>query len=220
MSFELIEYSIVVTANDYNPTILNPDFLRINKIVREEDWGWSLAGPAITTPPFATVQYDSGISIVVETNTLLVVDKKVAGGVIDSKVSEIVSGYIKHLPHVRYGAVGINFKSLVRLDSAVDYVKRNFLNVVPWERGGYVLDEADLKLKFKLKDSRLTLTIDNAIATDGSSGQQSKLLLASSNFHHPCVGYPASDQVLQFLTNVDSCKIDFDAILKGAFEND
>jgi hypothetical protein len=37
MTQKLLQFSIVVLATDHNPTILNPGFLRLQKIV-PEDW--------------------------------------------------------------------------------------------------------------------------------------------------------------------------------------
>lgn len=64
-----LEFSVVVVANDHNPTILNPDFLERQQIV-PQTWGWKVADPAITTPPFAMVVYDSGVTVSVEPNKL------------------------------------------------------------------------------------------------------------------------------------------------------
>ena len=121
MSRKLLQFSIVVLATDHNPTILNPDFLRLQEIV-PADWGWDLASPPITTPPFATVQYESGVSISVESNKLQVADNKITEPT-ESKIIAMVKRYVAVIPHVRYTAVGINFRSAVELDDANAYLK-------------------------------------------------------------------------------------------------
>src|SRR5713101_6330983 len=73
MKTHLILFSVVIVGGDHNPTILNPDFLTIREIVPKE-WGWEVADPAITTPPFAIVRYTNGTSITVERNKLQVAD--------------------------------------------------------------------------------------------------------------------------------------------------
>ncbi len=99
MSIVPLEFSVVVVGQDCNPTILNPDFLKHRGIVPEE-WGWQLAGAPITTPPFATVSYDSGLTIKVEMTRFQVTDQLFADGVEKSKAIAVASKYIKVLPHV------------------------------------------------------------------------------------------------------------------------
>ena len=77
MNISHFEFSVVVVANDHNPSILNPDFLERQGIV-QEGWGWTVMGSAITTPPFATVSYDSGVTVSVESNRLQVTDTSAA----------------------------------------------------------------------------------------------------------------------------------------------
>ena len=92
MDIELIQFSIVLVANDHNPSLINPDFLERTGII-DKEWGWKPKGDLITTPPFATVPYDSGVTITVETNKLQVVDQS---GAIPtrSRASSIIIKYI------------------------------------------------------------------------------------------------------------------------------
>jgi len=56
----LTELGIVIVAQNHNPTILNPDFLKRNKIVPEN---WELACPPICLPPVARVSFTKGVNI-------------------------------------------------------------------------------------------------------------------------------------------------------------
>lgn len=68
--FNPISFSVVVIANDHNPTILNPDFLRTNNIIPSD----YAVKNTVTTPPFSTVEYENGITISVEIDKLQVIN--------------------------------------------------------------------------------------------------------------------------------------------------
>jgi hypothetical protein len=44
----LIQFSVVISGETHNPTILNPDFLAVRNIVPSE-WGWDTS-QVVTTP--------------------------------------------------------------------------------------------------------------------------------------------------------------------------
>ena len=125
MDIELVQFSIVLVANDHNPSLINPDFLEREGII-DEKWGWERAGDPITTPPFATVPYEGGVTVTVEPSKLQVVDRgsKVPT---QSHVGDIVNRYVQVLPHVPYRAVGINFNGAVKMPDPGAYLKKHFL---------------------------------------------------------------------------------------------
>lgn len=66
-----IEFSIVVVAENHNPSLLNRDFLWNNDIVPEE-WDWEvLDEQSFSTVQASSVRYDSDVSITVHQNKLI-----------------------------------------------------------------------------------------------------------------------------------------------------
>ena len=59
--FVFSELTIVIVAENHNPTILNPDFLKFNDIVPKE---WDMGQPPLCTPPISQVEYKNGIKII------------------------------------------------------------------------------------------------------------------------------------------------------------
>src|SRR4030067_789379 len=104
MKADLMQFSVVIAGNVHNPSLLNPDFLTVRRIV-PEDWGWKILEPVIVTPPIATVRYSSGVSITVEHNKLQIVDVGSERVPSKSKALDIARGHVKTLPHIRYTAV-------------------------------------------------------------------------------------------------------------------
>ncbi len=203
MPIRHLEFSIVVVASDCNPTILNPDFLGRQAIV-PEDWGWKLAGPPITTPPFATVSYDSGVTVSVEPNKFQVVDRLADKTFETSKIPDIARKYIQVLPHVRYTAVGHNFRSFVERADAESLLKERFLKPGPWDSDAHRLEGISLKFVYLLQGGRVIFSLDGATMTDRSGDQPKELhgILMHANFHRDCQGYPSDKQVVEHLQSL------------------
>src|SRR5690348_7266953 len=102
---ELVEASVVVLAQDHNPSILHPSFLASQGIVPEE---WQCAEPPICTPAFSVTSYANGVVFTVESHRFQVQDKNPQGNGSTSPAPELAARYIRKLPYVRYRAVGIN----------------------------------------------------------------------------------------------------------------
>ncbi len=203
MEAQLIQFSTVVVGKVHNPTILNPDFLRANAIV-PEDWGWEVA-ETMTTPPFAVVRYTSGISVAVELNKLQVTDIDAGDSPTRSKVAEIATSYVRILPHVLYTAVGINFQSVLEMESPEGYLKNRFVKPGPWHSSKRMLSAAGVRLVYLLgNEGRFTLSFDSGEAQERGQKNRKKVLIANGNFHRDCDMHPGHEQVAKHLTNVTS----------------
>lgn len=176
-----VRFSIVVLANDHNPTILNPDFLKAQNIVPGD---WELAGPPITTPPFATVEYNSGVSISVDSNKLQVTDNKTQIPN-DSKVKNIVHQYVETLSYVRYLSLGINFRYITEMDNADVFLKDHFLKEGPWSQNSNDLKAIGFKFVYPLEGGRLVLSLDSASMKTSlnDQGEENSVIIANANFH-------------------------------------
>lgn len=198
----LTSFSIVITGTYHNPTILNPDFLRVQDIVKPQ-WEWAVADPAITTPPLSIVRYTNGVTISVEVEKLQVVD--LHSGPASSRVVEIVKQYIRTLPHVRYTAVGTNFQVTIQLSQPENFLKSRFLKPGPWDTPERPLQALGLRLLYALPSAKLILALDL-----GDTG----VLIANANFHRDCSAYPATEQIYGHLDSATSDWAQFRALLK------
>ena len=206
MKPRLIQFSLVVVGKAHNPTILNPDFLALRNIV-PAGWAWKVA-ETITTPPVAIVRYDNGLAITVEPDKLQVTDP----GITDenptrSRAAEITGAYVSTLPHVRYTAVGINFQSVVEMESAEKYLKDRFLRPGPWVSPGHPVSAAGFRLLYSLEGGgRLTLSLDagQVERTDQEEEEKRKVhaVIANANFHRECQSCPSDEEVVDHLKNV------------------
>ncbi len=220
MNITPVEFAIVVVGQDCNPTILNPDFLRCRDIV-PEDWGWEVVGPAITTPPFATVAYDSGVTIKVEPNRFQVADTKNVGDIGHSKAQHIAEKYISVLPHVRYTGVGINFRALVQVNQPDSFLKHHFLKDAPWVQQNPPIG-INLKLVYTLDDGKLNLSLEGGRVIRRVKERPEELegILCHGNYHRDCRDYPADRLVIEHLHNAEHDRMHFDALLTTLLSNE
>ena len=196
----LVQFSVVVVGKAHNPTILNPDFLALQRIVPED---WKVV-QTITTPPLSMVRYENGISITVESEKLQLVDLGAGENPVQSEASVIASHYVRTLPHVRYTAVGTNFQSVAETSSPEIALKNRFLKSGPWDSDAHPVEAVGIRLVYPFSSGRLVLSFDagEAKGEDAEAGEAKRVIITNANFHRECEGYPSDHQVLEHLGHV------------------
>ncbi len=127
-SLEVAWANVVIVARSNNPSLLNPDFLRINDLVPPE---WDVE-ETLTTPPVAYVQFRNGPRVQV-TEDRLEVRKNIRGPFpADLPVYGIASGYTKILKHVPYTAIGLNWGVSYICETSGSWLIKHFLAKEPW----------------------------------------------------------------------------------------
>lgn len=189
--------SIVLLAEYHNPSLVNPDFLRLNEIV-PESWSWNIQGEPFTTPPIASATYDSGVGITVEPNKLQVNVDGVHPH--ETKIVDIAKAYVHTLHHIRYTALGFNFRYYHPLDTVDSYLKDRFLKPGPWDSGELPLQSLGLTFVYQF-DSKLTFSIEGATQAEyfQASPELSRVLLVKANFHRTVTEYPSVEEVTNYL---------------------
>jgi len=178
MELELLNTSVVVIAQDHNPTILHPAFLTSQGIVPDD---WQLADAPLSTPVFSLAKYKNGITFNVESNRFVVTEEKPAGNPEDSKIAELAISYAKKLPHVRYKATGVNFNGFCLYENPERFLIARFLQQGPWNAEPQPM---------KAFGSRFLYDIEGAVLRFGLDGGQvnredksEPAILVNGNFH-------------------------------------
>ena len=176
--FETTEISVVVVANSNNPTILNPDFLRINDIVPEN---WELAKPPICVEPLAEVAYKNNVRITAQLDRVMFRENFMAGQVNTSNIKNLSSQYIKTIPHVNYKAVGINFAGHIGIDNSYGFSPESVIKQGDWLKFGDSEVETGLTFKYSIDDSTCSLSIDRNLVKQDD--KEFPIILFRANFH-------------------------------------
>jgi hypothetical protein len=180
-----LETSIVVVGEDCNPSILNPDFLRIQGILPEE-WGWEPSDAPLTTCSLSVVVYDSDFTIKIQPNRFQVTDASATAISDDAKIIQIARRYIQVLPHVRYTAVGNNFQRFLPIPAPMKALQDRFIKPGPW------LSEENrdigVSLGYVYDGALLTLSFDNKLLVQRANDESAQLeqlegMRIKANFH-------------------------------------
>jgi len=199
--FRLLEFSTVLVANDHNPTIINPDFLRINHIVEGE---WKVMDAPVSTPAFSRVAYENGLSITVDPNRLNIVDASGDMSVPDSSAIRFAQNYVKVLPHIRYKAVGFNIRVFYEKENPDKAIKAKFLQDGPWLKPSDGLHGVGFKFARAMENGKTVITVESAVVniispSDGSTTQKEGIMVFG-NFHRDCTAeYPTAEQLKSYL---------------------
>ncbi len=98
--------SVVVTANSYNPSILNPDFLSLKGIVPDD---WEVI-ETLTTPTVSFVRYKNGISWLIDKSRLKVSEEVGQEFKDHYHIHQAVKAYLNTFPNTPYQSLGLNFQ--------------------------------------------------------------------------------------------------------------
>jgi len=161
MRINLTNFSIVVLAQAHNPSILNPDFLKNNKIV-DSDF---TPKDFFCTPPIAQVSFNEGISIIAEFERLQFIDIVPERIPYSSPIPEIATRYISVLPHVKYTTAGINFIGHYLFkdkNSAKSFIVDKFIKEGTWLSFGDELNNLGLKFVYFSGKIKNTISMDTA----------------------------------------------------------
>ena len=207
MKGNVFEFSIVITAETFNPTILNPDFLRIKNIV-PEDWDWQLSAAPISTPPFATVSYDRGVSLLVETTKFQVVERGQQVNVTESKISNIAKKYIEVLEHTPYKEIGINLTSFIELENPNHFIKEKFTKEGDWDNESFKLKETGLSFIYEINGGSFNLKINKGAFKDKESDKSGIILYG--NFHRGCKDIPKHEIYKELIKHIENRQKDIE----------
>lgn len=178
MARELLNTSVVVTAEEHNPTILHPAFLTAQGIVPAE---WEPAADPICAPVFSVVKYRNGITFSVEKSRLVVIEETPSGHPEASAIPELVVAYLQRLRHVPYRAVGVNFHACRPMENPDMWLIRRLLKPGPWNNHGRVLKGIGTRFLYQVDGAMLRVAFDGG--TVQRDDTKVPCVVVDGNFH-------------------------------------
>jgi hypothetical protein len=192
MKLEILNTSVVVLAKHHNPTILHPSFLASEGIVPSD---WEVAEPPVSTPVFAMVKYKNGILFNVGENKFQVSQNDVEDEADKSLVPKLVCKYVQKLPHVKYQAVGINFKGFIERAEPELLIMARFLKPRIADLNGTHPEASGFRFVYRLDDVRLRLSLDSGKVKRGGSEKEHNGILIDANYHMDLAGHKISKEI-------------------------
>lgn len=185
MKLDILNTSVVVLAKQHNPTILHPTFLSSEGIVPTD---WEVAEPPVSTPVFAAVKYKNGIVFIVEENKFQVRRDELKDDVGEFLLPVLASKYVKKLPHVKYQAVGINFKGFIECTEPEKIVMDRFLKPGIADFNNNHPEASGFRFVYNLNDVRLRLSFDTGKVKRVEDKNERTGIVIDSNYHMDLAG--------------------------------
>lgn len=209
---KIIESGVVVIAQTHNPSVLNPDFLKENGIVPR---AW-VVSETITTPPFSQTRFAEGITISVDSERLNVSEELMLDSFPKaSQASKIASEYIRTLQHVKYVAVGFNWKFVIPMADAKTWVVDKYINKDSLPNEQYGLEQCNLIFRFNRNGVISTLQVGAGVAVNDDGKEEAGLLISvNSHYDLSVIGKPITETVFEWETNKDYIKTIIEWLLK------
>ena len=212
--FTIQELSIVIVAKNHNPTILNPDFLKYNKIVPLD---WELSSNPICIEPIAQVSFKNGITIRAEFEKLIFSEDLKDKTKNEIKIPKIAHQYVETLPHVYYKAVGINPLGYIPISNeydTTDFIIKNLITSGPWQRFENTAAKVSVKFIYTLEGLKCYLDIE-----EGLVEEKIPVILFRANFHHDIDGSTKEDKPQHLYLTIDNWEKDLEIFRKIVIEN-
>ena len=201
MELKIISTTVVVLSEGNNPKLLNPDFLERNQVV---PGNWKIRD-VLVTPPIAQVIYENAVQFTVEINKLQIQANRPEAVDWEKTLPSLATTYLDLLPHVTYGAVGINF-----VFGALRCPDRAFMRLLkegPWLDGAGSLTGATIELQYQSALPHMNVKVGVQKGMD-ISNDRSEHLVFTVNFHHD-FGTDDSDGRANFIGSIGSLKSRF-----------
>ncbi len=183
-TLEIQELAIVITAKNYDPSLLNLELLKYSGVISE---AWKLARQPVTSKRASQIVFDNGVHITAQPNRLIFVE---ALNNKEDKAAEIpglVRRYVEILRTIDYQAVGINFRGYVTCpNSTVEsnrYLFDNLIQPGEWQNCGTDSVKAGVSFMFTYDEKQLNLSINEA-ALKLPESEKVPIVLFNGNFNY------------------------------------
>ena len=216
-NMEVRDFSIVVVANNQNPSFLNPDFLKYNQIVPTD---WELAMPPISIPVLSQVMFKNGVNIVAQSDRVTFWEALDNDNLV-FQIPDISCKYIDIVPAVDYKAVGININAhfpIANKEDNQDTVLTKLISQGKWKNFQGKSPNAVVQFTYQLDNTNLMITIQEAIIQKNPNNESVNILNFSANFHRELINGTYAERILYVKNIIQDCKSDFDIFISFAEE--
>ena len=211
----LLEHSVVLIAENINPSIINPDFLGKHAA---EYLNLKTEHPPVSTPVFSQVSFEGGLTVIALPDRISFArqiknvedSKKIDNGMVS------VRDLLPKLSGVGYKSIGINMKCFKKLERGqAENVKDVYFKDASWMVHRNCNPLISLKAEYIYNDKQITLEVNNAKA-DAPERSEIHGLLYNANIHRNIEEIDHGkriDSMATILTNWKNDKDEFDNLV-------
>lgn len=176
----LVALSVVLVADNVDPSTINPDFLRHNGIVRSD---LQTEQPPVSTPVFSQVAFEGGLAMTAQHDRLDFIQR---GEMLTEDVSvlDMAKRFLEKVPHLPYKAIGLNPTGFRHVEdgSMGGGIASALIEGGKWMAFENVSPTVLLKVLYSYPDKQITMDIHDTRKLE-SDGSASPGLLFAVNIH-------------------------------------
>lgn len=205
----LVEHSVVLIAENVDPSIINPDFLRDHGIVCSD---LETEHPPVSTPVFSQVRFKNGLTVTALPDRFSF-DQRFQSTENFKNIDdgmESVKTLLSKVVGIRYQSIGVNMKRFTKLENgSLKNVRDAYLKGGSWMVYGNFNPSISIRASYIYSDRQITLEIidakDNAPDQLEPSG-----LLFYANIHRNLAETDQRDRIERMATVLTSWENDMD----------
>ena len=210
----LMEVSVVLVINGNNPSMLNPDFLRHNGIV---DVDLQLAAQPVSTPLLSQVVFEGGIGVIADPERFVFSHHGEMLTTDTCKSPTIAKRFLEKNKNMQCSAVGINPKSIKRLDGSTEANMTNMLiGNGEWISFKGIRPEIRLKATYEYEKRKISIDVFKSMHKD-ENGLESYDVVFQANIHRDIFAGSAEERtkhVISILSKWNNDVSDFNSLVE------
>ncbi|MBW4643464.1 MAG: hypothetical protein KME23_10820 [Goleter apudmare HA4340-LM2] len=209
------ELAIALVANQFNPTILNLDFLKISGVIPGD---WQLRNQPTIAANAAQIVFQNGVSIVFQNRTVTFTEIIDPNNINYLKIPELARIFTNRLPYSDYQGLSIKPKILVGLpNNTKRYIVEKLLVPGAWCDIGVAPVQAAINFFYQLENSQLLLNLTEA-QIQQTEKPSIPAVLFSGSFNYDIARYDESDRFQELSQRLQNWSTDL-AIFRDIVNN-
>jgi len=211
-NIKIRDFSIVVVKQNQSPSILNPDFLKYNKIIPPD---WELAMPSISIPSLSQIIFSNGVNIVDQLEKISfweVLDAEYP----DFKVPDLTVKYIDAVPFVAYKAIGLNINAyffLEEKENSQDIILDKLIAPGKWKVFQGESPNALVQFTYKFDNTNLIIAIQETTFQQTPNDLLIPIVNFTANFHRDLKDGTPNEKNSQTKNIIQAWKTDLNTLL-------
>ncbi len=210
----LVEVSVVLVSNQNDPSILNPDFMRYNRIV---DKALSLKEAPVSTPVFSQLIYEGEIVVRAEPQRFVFEQKGHPLSEDECVIPLVARRFAEVVAQIPYSATGINAKSFRPLNDKSSYsIADVLIDGGKWMSFMDVQPDIHLKALYRYESRQIAMDVGR-VNVQRNDGSESHGVLFQANIHRDIRETTQERRLALISSTVDSWRediSDFKALMR------
>lgn len=214
---QLQELSISLAVKKFQPSALNPDFLKYSNIIPND---WELARPPVYEKQLVQIVFKNGVGIMARPRRIVFAENIETKPLSDASIAEVARRCIDTLPNLEYQSVEITPRAYASQPATGKFIS-SLLVAGEWQSFGTdTMQQAALQLNYPYENGQFNLSINDGALKTPDSEDTSPVVVFSGSFSFPLQGdsHPTKlDALHQCIQNWQATVQTYQAFISNKF---